>query len=119
MSLDIHWTVTVSVPQIDDLTQVIMEGVEKLMASIDSIVAEVVRLNDNQAAASAALTEQVTKIADEVAQWQGSGTPVSDEQLATLETALRAAADTAAKQVADIQANTAAITGIVPDAPPA
>lgn len=87
------------------------------MASIDSIKAEIVRLNDNQAAAATALTEQVTRIADEVTQWNASGTPVTDAQMTNLETSLRAAADAAAQQAANIQANNQAIQGIIPDAP--
>lgn len=118
MAMDVHWTIEVSVPQLDDLHLTILTVGEKLVASVDSIKAEVVRLNENQAAAAEALNEQVTKIADEVSQWNASGTPVTDEQMTNLETALRAAADTAAQQATNIRANSDAIAGIIPDAPP-
>lgn len=117
MSLDIQWNITVSVPQVDGLSETLILLGEQLVASVDSIRQEVIRLNENQAAAAAALNEQVTKIADEVAQWNASGTPVTDEQMTNLETSLRAAADSAAQQAANIQANTQAIQGIIPDAP--
>lgn len=115
--LDIHWTLTVHVPEVDALTQALLRVGDTLVASIDSIKAEVVRLGENQAAEAAALNEQVTKIADEVAQWNASGTPVTDVQMTNLETALRAAADSSAQHTASIQANTQAIQGIIPDEP--
>ena len=110
--MDITWHITVSVPEIATWG-------ERIVASIDSIKAEIVRLNENQAAAATALNEQVTKIADEVAQWNASGTPVTDAQMTNLEAALRAAADSAAQQAANIEANNQAIQGIIPDEPPA
>ena len=45
-------------------------------------------------------------------------TPVTDEQMTNLEAALKTAADTAAQQSAAIRANSDAIAGIIPDAPP-
>lgn len=117
MSMEITWNITVSVPQLDVLIETLTLLGETLVASVDSIKAEIVRLNANQAAAATALTEQVTRIAEEVAQWNASGTPVTDEQMTNLENSLKAAADAAAKQAADIQANNQAIQGIIPDAP--
>lgn len=131
MPLDIKWTLVVEIPQLEALTQTLMTIGDKVVASIDSVKAEVVRLNENQAAAadalvdsSQALTEQVTRIADEVAQWNASGTPVTDAQMTNLEAALKSAADTSAQQTsaitqqaAAIRANSDAIAGIIPDEP--
>lgn len=119
MPIDIAVTMTVQVPQLETLGEILLEIGDKIVASIDSVKAEIVRLNENQATAASALNEQVTRIADEVAQWNASGTPVTEEQMTNLEAALRAAADSAGKQAADIQANTQAIQGIIPDEPPA
>ena len=49
------------------------------------------------------------------------GLSITQQQIDNLGAALKTAADTAGKQAADIQANTEAIRGIVPDAatPPA
>jgi methylaspartate ammonia-lyase len=109
--MEITWHITVSVPQLD------IWG-EKLVASVDSIKAEMVRLGENQAAEAQALTEQVTRIAEEITQWNASGTPVTDEQMQNLETAIKAAADAAAAHTAQIRANSEAIQGIIPDTPP-
>ena len=119
MSMDISITLTVSVPQLDAVTAAMMTLGEKLVETIESIIAEVQRLNANQAESSAALTAQVTRIADEAEEYATQGTVVTPQQMTNLAAALRSAADNAAKQTADIQANTAAIGEIVPGSPPA
>ena len=115
--LDVHWTITVQVPQLDTLQQALVAIGETLVETVASIIATIERLNTNQATAAQALTEQVTRIADEVAQWNAES--ITQQQIDNLGAALKTAADTAAKQATDIQANTEAIRGIVPDAPPA
>jgi hypothetical protein len=87
------------------------------MESVQSIKDTVILLQQNQAEAAQALTDQVTRIADEMAQYTAEA--ITQEQLDNLGTALRACADSAAHQTATIRANTEQITGIVPDAPPA
>lgn len=115
--MDIHITRTVQVPQLDMLTQTIREIGEKLVETVDSVRTTLERLLTGQADISQEIATQMKRIADEVAQW----TPetVTQEQLDTLGMHLTTAADTAEQQAADIRTNTQAITGIVPDAPPA
>jgi hypothetical protein len=119
VSLNIHWTITVDVPQLEVTNQLLRDVGAQLVETIESIIAEMQRLNTNQADASAALTAQVTRIADEAEEYATQGTVVTPEQMTNLAAAIRTAADNAAKQTADIRANTEAIGGIVPDAPPA
>jgi hypothetical protein len=110
--LDIHWTLTVQVPQLDAL---IALG-ERLMETVQGGVTELQRLNANQAAGWAAINEQLVIIANEVAQF----TPglVTQAQLDTLVTNLRSAADIAGEQEAAVRAASAQIAGIVPDPAP-
>jgi ribosome-associated translation inhibitor RaiA len=116
--MDIAWTITVLVPQLDTLQQTLVEIGAKLVETIESIIAEMQRLNTNQADAAAALTAQVTRIADEAEEYATQGTVVTPEQMTNLAAAIRLAADNAAKQAADIRANTDAIAAIVPETPP-
>lgn len=119
MSIDISLTITVQVPQLDTLGQTLLTIGERIVETIESIIAEMQRLNSNQADAAAALTAQVTRIADEAEEYATQGTVVTPEQMTNLAAAIRSAADNAAQQAADIRANTEAIGGIVPDTPPA
>lgn len=115
--IDVHWTITVEVPQLETINQTLREIGAKLVETVQSIIAHVERLNEQQAASAQALTEQVTIIANEVAQWEADA--ITQQQIDNLGAALKTAADTAEQQVANIRANTDAIKGIVPDAPPA
>ena len=117
MPLDIKWTIEAHVPEVEALTAMLELWGERLVASVDSIKQELTRLISSQADGSAAIAEQLTKIADEIAQFDAED--ITQEQLDKLETELRTAADTATQQAADIRANSDAIAGIVPDAPPA
>jgi hypothetical protein len=110
--LDIHWTLTVQVPQLDAL---IALG-ERLVETVQGGVIELQRLNANQAAGWAAMNEQLTIIANEAAEY----TPelVTQEQLNTFVTNVRKAADVAAEQEAAVRAASAQIAGIVPDPAP-
>jgi hypothetical protein len=117
MNIDI--TLTVNVPQLDITNQLLRDLGAQLVETIESIIAEMQRLNTNQADAAAALTAQVTRIADEAEEYATQGTVVTPEQMTNLAASIRSAADNAAKQAEDIRANTESIGGIVPDAPPA
>jgi hypothetical protein len=109
--VDITFSFTVHVPQLDAL---IALG-EQLVETVQTAVAELTRLNDNQAAGWAAINEQLTIIANEVAQY----TPelVTQSQLDTLVTNLRSAADVAGEQEAAVRDASAKIAGIIPDTP--
>jgi NAD-dependent DNA ligase len=115
--MDIKWTITVHVPQLDTINQTLRDIGEKLVETVASIITTIERLNTNQTAEAQALNAQVTRIADEVAQWNAES--ITQQQIDNLGAALKTAADNAAKHAADIQANTEAIRGIVPDAPAA
>jgi ATP-dependent Lon protease len=117
MSMHIEWNIVVSVPQLDTLEQTILLIGERIVETNETIIAEIQRLNANQAEAAAALTAQVTRIADEAEEYATQGTPVTPEQMTNLAAAIRSAADKAAQQAADIKANTEAIGTIVPDTP--
>lgn len=110
MSLDIHWTVTVNVPQLD------VWG-EKLVAEVQGIKDQLARLNEGQAQGFDAIAAQLTAIHDEMQQFTAGN--ITQEQLDNLEASLKTAADNAEKQAADVRANTEQIMQIVPDAPPA
>lgn len=117
--MDIHWTLTVLVPQLDTINQTLLTLGDTLVETIDSIKQELIRLNENQAQGAAAIAAQIERIADEAEQYGAQGTPVTPEQMNNLGAAIRQAADAAAKQAADVAANTQAIGGIVPETPPA
>jgi ABC-type transporter Mla subunit MlaD len=112
VSFDIHWTLTVQVPQLEQLIAV---GVQ-LVESVQAIKDQVARLVDGQAQQTDALAAQIEAIVAEMQQF--SAQDITQEQLDNLLTALTATADTAHQQAADIRSNTEQITGIVPDAAP-
>lgn len=114
--LDVHWTLTVHVPELASLEQTLLTLGAQLMEQFQEIKDTLIRMQEGQAATSEAIAQQVTIIANEVSQWNAEA--VTPEQLATLQTNLRQAADTAEAQAAQIRDNTAHITGIVPDQPP-
>lgn len=108
--LDIKWTIEVHVPQLD------FWG-EKLMAELSGIHAAIVELTNQQAAGSDAIATQLTTIADEIAQLNTAA--ISQDDLDAIEQQIRAAAQLAADQAAQIRANSQQIAGMVPDEPPA
>lgn len=112
--IDVHWTLTVQVPQLDRVAQ----QLERLVETVESIIAEVRRMSDTQVASASAIAEQIERIADEAEEYATQGTVVTPEQMNNLGSELRRLADTAEKQVDDLKANTEAISKIVPTSPP-
>lgn len=110
MPLDIHWTLTVSVPQLETWGA-------RIVAELQGIHDAIVTLGTQQAAGSQAIADQLTAIADEIGQLNAEA--VSQADLDAIATQIRDAAKVAEDQAASIRANTANIAGIVPDAPPA
>jgi hypothetical protein len=108
MPLDINWTFTVVIPQLDLLGAQLME---RLQGIIDALSA----LTTQQAAGSDAIAAQITVVADEIAQ-ANEGT-ITKEQLDAIEAQLRSAAATAQQQAADIRANSEQIATVIPDPP--
>lgn len=115
--MDIHWTITVNVPQLEALQHTILELGEKLVETVESIVAALDRVVAAQVAGSNAIAEQITAIAEEIAQWEPG--LVTQEQLDQLGVRLSGIAESAEQQAAAIEQNTASIRTIVPDEPPA
>jgi septal ring factor EnvC (AmiA/AmiB activator) len=107
--LDIHWTLTVNVPQLDALVE--LGGT--LVDTVQAIKDEMARLAEGQAQQTEVLATQLEAIKDEIAQF--SAQDITQAQLDNLLSAVSTAADTAHKQAADIRANTEQIRGIVPD----
>lgn len=117
MSLDIAWTITVQVPQLDTLEATIRTIGEQIVADVQSIKDEIARLNEGQAQAADAIAAQLNAILQEMQQFTAG--EITQEQLDKLEASLKLAADTAEGQAASIRANTEQLTQIVPDPPPA
>ena len=112
MSLDIDWTITFQIPQLDTLNTLM----EQIMDSVQAIKDEMARLADGQAQQTEALATQLEAIVAEMQQFNAQN--ITQEQLDNLLSSITSAADTAHQQAADIRSNTEQITGIVPDAPP-
>jgi hypothetical protein len=115
--MDIKWTIEVQIPQLDALQQTLLDIGAQIMAELTGIQDAIVTLGTQQAAGSDAIAAQLTAIADEISQI--SAETIEQADLDALALQIREAAAVAEKQAADIRANTASISGIVPDAPPA
>ncbi len=112
--LDIHWTLTVSVPQLDALQQTLLELGVNIVAEIAGIQNAINSLVTNQAAGQDALSAHLTAIETEIRQL---GDNPTQAQLDHLADQVNAAA-TAAKGAEDLRAMTEQVAGMVPDAPP-
>jgi hypothetical protein len=106
--LDIHWSLTVSVPQLDTWGARIVAELTGIQNAINTLVA-------NQASGQDALSAHLTAIENEIRQLGDSPT---QEQLDHLADQVNAAAATSAKGAADLRAMTEQVSGMVPDAPP-
>jgi cell division protein FtsB len=113
--LDIHWTLTVSVPQLDALQQTLLELGVNIVAEIAGIQNAINSLVTNQAAGQDALSAHLTAIETEIRQL---GDNPTQAQLDHLADQVNAAAATAAKGAEDLRAMTEQVAGMVPDAPP-
>jgi hypothetical protein len=111
--LDIHWTLSVDVPQLERL---IALG-EQLVDYVQAIKDEMARLADGQAQQTEALATQLEAIVAEMQQFNAED--ITQAQLDNLLASITTAANTAHQQAADIVANTQQITAIVPDEPAA
>lgn len=108
MALDITWHITVAVPQLERLTEVLMAELSGIHQALDA-------LTQAQIAGSEAIAAQLTTIADEIAQLEVSD--IEQGQLDAIEQQIRAAATLATEQAAQIRANSAQVAGMVPDDP--
>lgn len=116
MALDIHWTLTVSVPQLDTLHQTLVELGAQFMADFAGMRTELTTLVAQQARISDELAAQLTIIAQEIQQRNADVTSQAD--LDALAGQIREAAQQASAQADQIRAASEQIAGIVPDAPP-
>ena len=108
MSLDINWTFTVIIPQLDALGA-------QLMDRLTGIENAILDLGTQQAAGTAAIAAQLTVVANEISQLNAETIQAAD--LARLEQQIRAAAKIAEDQAAAIRANSQQIASMVPDPP--
>jgi hypothetical protein len=113
--LDIHWTLTVSVPQLDALQQTMLEIGATIVGEISGIQNAINSLVTNQAAGQEALSAHLTAIENEIRQL---GDNPTQAQLDHLADQVNAAAATATKGAADLRAMTEQVAGMVPDTPP-
>jgi hypothetical protein len=114
--LDVHWTVTVQVPQLDALQQTMLAIGERIVGEISGIQAAIDRLVANQTAGWEQMNTHLAAIQAEMEQFGGQPT---QEQLDHLAAQVNAAADVSAKAVEDLTAMTEQVKDIVPDTPPA
>jgi uncharacterized phage infection (PIP) family protein YhgE len=114
--MDIKWTLTVQVPQLDALQQTLRELGRQLMAELTGIQNAITALTTNQAAGQEALSAHLTAIEDEIRQL---GTSPTQADLDALADQINAAAATAAQGAVDLRAMTETVKGMVPDTPPA
>ena len=101
MAMDIQWTIIVQVPQLDALIQTLETLGVAMADALSRIKDALIDLNNQQAASSQALADQLTAIAveiDQVAAAIAAGGPVSQEQLDAIAQHIRDAADIAANQ---------------------
>jgi methyl-accepting chemotaxis protein len=117
MTLDIHWTLTVNVPQLDTLVETLVIIGDKVMADLQGIKDAIVELTTQQADGSQALADQLTVIADEISQLNAES--LDQAELDALAQQIRDAAATAQAGADQVRANSAQIAGMVPDEPPA
>jgi len=88
------------------------------MERIQGIIDAMNNLSAQQAAGSQAIADQITVVANEIAQLHAGS--ITQEQLDALEAQLREAASIAEQQAAQIRATSQDIAGMVPDElPPA
>jgi ABC-type transporter Mla subunit MlaD len=113
--LDVHWTLTVSVPQLDALQQTMLELGAQIVAELTGIQDAINSLVSNQAAGQDALAAHLTAIETEIRQLGESPTQAELDHLADQ---VNAAAATAAHGAEELRAMTEQVAGMVPDAPP-
>jgi hypothetical protein len=113
--LDVHWTLTVSVPQLDAIQQTLLELGVNIVAEIAGIQQAINSLVTNQADGQEALSAHLTAIENEIRQLGANPTQAELDHLADQ---VNAAAATTTKAAADLRAMTTQVEGMVPDTPP-
>jgi hypothetical protein len=112
VALDITWTITFQLPQLDTLITI---G-EALVAELSGIQEALTVLATNQADGQAALSAHLTAIEDEIRQL---GDAPTQAELDAIADQIHDAAQVSAKGAADLRAMTEQVKGMVPDTPPA
>jgi hypothetical protein len=114
MVLDVHWKLTVDVPQLNTLEQTILDVGEKIVAELSGIHEALAVLATNQAAGQEALSTHLAAIEDEIRQLGDSPTQADLNAIADQ---IHEAAAVSAKGAEDLRAMTEQIKGMVPDTP--
>jgi hypothetical protein len=112
MTLDINWTFTINIPQLDGLIAI---G-ERLVAELTGINEALVVLTTNQADGQAAMSEHLTAIEEEIRQL---GNNPSQADLDAIANQIHEAAARSSQAATDLRAMTEQVKGMVPDTPPA
>lgn len=115
--LDIHWTLTAQVPQLDTLQQTLLVIGEKIVAELQGIQNAINALTAQQAAGQQDLATHLQAIKDEIAQLDAE--TITQEQLDHLAAQVDAATAVSAKAAEDLRGMTTQVQGMVPDTPPA
>ena len=113
--LDLHWRLTVDVPQLDTLLQQIQQLGGQLMAELQGLRDALTALGVNQGNIWDAVAAQLTVIANEIAQLTAES--VDQATLDAFTAQIQEAAAAAERQAAEIRLNTTEIAGMVPDEP--
>jgi cell division protein FtsB len=108
--LDIHWTLTVHVPELLTLG-------DRLVAELSVIQEAIHALTAQQAAGQEALSTHLTAIETEIAQLNAD--TITQAQLDHLAAQIHAAAAVSARAGDDLRTATERVQGMVPEAPPA
>jgi hypothetical protein len=114
MSMNIQWDITVSVPQLDALTETLLTIGETIVAELTSITEALTVLATNQAQGQTALSEHLTAIEEEIRQL---GDAPTQAELDAIADQIHQAAAVSAQGAADLRAMTEQVKGMVPDTP--
>jgi hypothetical protein len=113
-SMAIHWTIEVSVPQLDTLQQMLLALGEQIVGEISGIQSAIDRLVTNQSAGWEQMNVHLAAIQAEITQL---GDQPTQAQLDHLADQVNAAADVSARAVDDLKGMTEQVKGMVPDTP--
>jgi hypothetical protein len=113
--LDVHWTLTAQVPQLEKVYQALVDIGAQLVAELSGIHEALAALTTNQAAGQQALSAHLSAIEEEIRQL---GDAPSQADLDAIADQIHEAAAVSAKGATDLQAMTEQVKGMLPDTPP-
>ena len=114
-TLEIHWTTTLNIPQLDTLSEAILEIGEKLVAELGVIQDAINALTAQQAVGQADLAAHLQAIEDEIKQLDAE--TITQEQLDGLAAQIHETIAISAQGAETLRAATERVKGMVPDTP--